>query len=523
METKVIELITYTRDNAVLGTRQYFMSTSDHEKHIIRIQEEICSRKSDERLSLHKRIYESNTIRNSPYKQNSNVYKSVDLHLLNKILSINLEKMEISVQPGLIFQDLVDVCIKYKVMPLIVVEFPGITIGGSVQGGGLESSSFKHGWVIDTVLKMDVITGDGQLYKCSPTQYNDLFYGVSASFNTLGIITQVTLQLQPAFNYVNLSYSHFENCDQALKEIENICTSDEQPNYLEGIIFKHNSIMIVKGYHTNIVQYPLLSFGKYYNEWYYKVIQKLTSKSDNISSIHHCVSYCDYVFRYNYGAFWMASTLLDHIPLGETKLFQFLFGSLLTTKNLFRTLHYDDKMFLKLSKYKVVQDIQTSFSCAKICLNYVQNDMAIYPIWLCPIKCTKTPQFLASHYSLDHDFMLNIGIYGRPLKFPYNPGELHKKLIELMIDTNSRSGFYAQCWHTKDQFQRLLGENLEKCEQIKVKYNSQNKFFNLFDKVTLNEAEREQLAQTVENLNDEKQLIMKNFVQLFKAQCVKLP
>ncbi|CAF0828970.1 unnamed protein product, partial [Didymodactylos carnosus] len=109
------------------------MNLGDHEQHVSKIQKQIRLRAPDQRLSLHKRIYDSNTIRNSTNKQNSTVYKPVNIQLLNKILSINLEQMQISVQPGVIFQDLVVVCLKYNVVPLVVVEFPSMTIGGAIQ------------------------------------------------------------------------------------------------------------------------------------------------------------------------------------------------------------------------------------------------------------------------------------------------------------------------------------------------------------------------------------------------------
>ncbi|CAF1402327.1 unnamed protein product, partial [Didymodactylos carnosus] len=334
------------------------------------------------------------------------------------------------------------------------------------------------------------------------------------------IITQVILRLQPAFRYVNLYYSHFKHVDQVIQEMEKICTSDKQPDYLEALIFKQTSIILVQGYHTETQQQrQLLSFAKHFDPWYYKIIEKLASSSDNVSSICHCVPYYDYIFRYNYGAFWMASYLLELIPFGQSKLFQFLFGSLLTTKNLFRAIHFDNKSIIDLAKYRIIQDIYTPFNSTKKFLDYILNDIVLYPIWLCPIKCTKTPQYLASHYSLEHEYMINIGIYGRPHKFPFNVSKINKKFIELMIETNSRSMLYAQCWHSEDQFETLCRNSLEKYEQIKVKYNSQNKFFDLFDKVTLNDREKEELEKTiVESLNSEKRLLMNITGQTVKLQ-----
>lgn len=59
--------------------------------------------------------------------------------------------------PGVQFEDLVETLLKLDLMPAVCPEFPGITVGGAVSGGGLESTSFRHGQVFDTCCAFEVL------------------------------------------------------------------------------------------------------------------------------------------------------------------------------------------------------------------------------------------------------------------------------------------------------------------------------------------------------------------------------
>ena len=54
-------------------------------------------------------------------------------------------------------------------MPAVVPQLKTITLGGAVAGVGIESSSYRHGLVHDTVLELDVLLGDGRVVTCTPT------------------------------------------------------------------------------------------------------------------------------------------------------------------------------------------------------------------------------------------------------------------------------------------------------------------------------------------------------------------
>jgi delta24-sterol reductase len=74
-------------------------------------------------------------------------------------------------------------------MPPVVMEFPGITVGGGFAGTGAETSSFRHGLFEQTVTVIDIVLANGEAVHASRSEREDLFYGSGSSFGTTGVIT----------------------------------------------------------------------------------------------------------------------------------------------------------------------------------------------------------------------------------------------------------------------------------------------------------------------------------------------
>ena len=60
-------------------------------------------------------------------------------------------------------------------MPAVVPQLKSITLGGAVAGVGIEATSFRHGLVHDTIVAMDILTGDGRIVTCTAeNEHRDL-------------------------------------------------------------------------------------------------------------------------------------------------------------------------------------------------------------------------------------------------------------------------------------------------------------------------------------------------------------
>jgi cytokinin dehydrogenase len=73
----------------------------------------------------------------------------------------------------------------------------GLTVGGTLSVGGIPPA-FAAGAHVDHVHELEVVTGDGELRRCSPTVEPDLFDAVLAGLGGFGVITEAVVALVPA-------------------------------------------------------------------------------------------------------------------------------------------------------------------------------------------------------------------------------------------------------------------------------------------------------------------------------------
>ena len=456
-----------------------YCTKANHDDRLSRILSALESRPPGSKLSLHRRTLQSNTIRNASHK-NDSTYFPIDLSSFNHVIEINTSAQFVICEPSVSFGDLLRELLKVGMTTLVVPELPGITVGGAIAGGGLESSSHRHGQVSDTVLEIECLAPG--LRVCSPEIDPDLFYAISASYNTCALMTKIKLKIASAPKYVSLMATRFNDFQAAVEALDS-AKEDGKSDTIEGLAYSSNEILVIRGIHTDSAKSPIRTFTRHWDKWYYKTVR---------TSSQITVPYCDYCFRYNYGSFWMADYVLDMMG-GDNIITRFLIGAFLDTKHLFAVLHSGD--LSDLGRMRIIQDCYVPVDRAVEFLEAEDKDIGVFPLWLCPIKGTSTPQVLASHYSEQRGSFINVGIYGRPRQFPFDPQQVHSRIIDLLIEYGGRSMLYAQTWHTPTQFGEMYGEALEQVNQVKNGIGGDDCFFGLYEKVALSSTEREELVK----------------------------
>jgi hypothetical protein len=76
-----------------------------------------------------------------------------------------------------------------------------VGIVGYTTGGGLGPMARTYGLAIDKVRAIEVVTGDGELRRTTPTEHPELFFGLRGAKGMLGIVTAIEFDLvrQPMF------------------------------------------------------------------------------------------------------------------------------------------------------------------------------------------------------------------------------------------------------------------------------------------------------------------------------------
>jgi delta24-sterol reductase len=101
--------------------------------------------------------------------------KLVDVSRLTHVLSVDPAAKLAIVEPNVPMDKLVRATLKYGLIPPVVMEFPGITVGGGLQGGAGESSSYKWGTFNRTLDWYDLMLATGEVLRASRQEHADLF------------------------------------------------------------------------------------------------------------------------------------------------------------------------------------------------------------------------------------------------------------------------------------------------------------------------------------------------------------
>ena len=153
------------------------------------------------------RIYHGSTTSTRPSLRRRD--NTVDTSSLNRVLNVDVSKKTALVEPNVPMDALVAATIKACLIPLVVMEFPGITVGGGFSGTSGESSSFRYGPFEATINWIEIVLPNGHVAKASRItgEKTDLFWGAASAFGTLGVVTLLEVQLRDAKPYVQLTYS----------------------------------------------------------------------------------------------------------------------------------------------------------------------------------------------------------------------------------------------------------------------------------------------------------------------------
>lgn len=89
----------------------------------------------------------------------------VDLSKFRNILEINKERMVAKVEPLVNMAQITRATIPMNLSPAVVGELDDLTIGGLINGFGIEGSSHIYGLFSDTIVALEVVLADGRVVK----------------------------------------------------------------------------------------------------------------------------------------------------------------------------------------------------------------------------------------------------------------------------------------------------------------------------------------------------------------------
>ena len=391
----------------------------------------------------------------------------IDVRDFNNVIAIDPVALVADVEGMTTYETLFDETARLGLMPAVVPEFKTITVGGATTGIGLEASSFRYGFVHETVEEIEVLLPDGQTIVCSKTKNSDLFYGFPNSYGTLGYALRLRIKLLPIRPYVKVNHRRYNDFETYFKEMTRVCA--EPLDFIDGTIFSADEMYITTG--TLVDTAPYQSDYTYMNI-YYKSIRR--NKEDYMTTR-------DFIWRWDTDWYWGsryfgAEYSIVRFLLGKDRLRSSYYWKLRSQLN--KTPFWN--LLSHVAEYEtVVQDVDIPIDEAAEFMDFQFQHVGIRPVWVCPVNALNK-QIRYPFYPLaPSTTYVNLGLWGI-VQTTHEPGYYNRLLEAKVTELQGRKILYSDSFYSRDEFRELYGGDTYAL--LKDKYDPQHAFKTLYEK-----------------------------------------
>ncbi|OZM71950.1 FAD-linked oxidase [Amycolatopsis antarctica] len=403
----------------------------------------------------------------------------LDVSELTHVLDVDVANRTADVEGMVTYEQLVDATLPHGLMPLVVPQLKTITLGGAVTGLGIESSSFRNGMPHESVLEMDVLTGDGTVVRARPdNQHAELFHGFPNSYGTLGYALRLRIELEPVASHVALRHVRFHDADACFAELDRVCRDGfhegTKVDFVDGTVFAPDELYLTLGSFTGdaaaVSDYTWLDV-------YYRSIRERTADHLTVR---------DYLWRWDTDWFWCSRALgVQHRPvralLGRRLLRSDVYWRIVALERRFGVAARIGRLRGQPPEETVVQDIEVPLDRAAEFLDFFRREIPISPVWICPVR-QRDPRRRWPLYQLDPGALyVNFGFWSA---VPLDPGEAegtHNRMIERKVDElGGRKSLYSNSFYDEDTFWRLYDGKAYGA--LKRRYDPDRRLLDLYDK-----------------------------------------
>ena len=104
----------------------------------------------------------------------------------------------VDAEPGALWKDVVELTLTRGMAAPVMPDSLFLSVGGTLNAGGLGDTSYRLGAQVDNVVELDVVTGSGDFVTCSLSREAELFQMALAGMGQCAIIVRARLRLVPA-------------------------------------------------------------------------------------------------------------------------------------------------------------------------------------------------------------------------------------------------------------------------------------------------------------------------------------
>ena len=376
--------------------------------------------------------------------------RGLDVSAFRRVLQVDPAARTAVVGGMTTYEDLADATLRHGLMPLVVPQLKTITLGGAVTGLGIESTSLRNGMPHESVLAMDILTGDGRVVTATPgNEHADLFRGFPNSYGTLGYALSLTIELEPVAPFVHLRHFPFRDPAAAMDAIAQIAVEGSyqghRADFLDGTMFSLDETYLTLGAYSDVAPWQSdYTRGRIY-------YQSLRGPREDFLTIR------DYLWRWDTDWFWCSR------PFGvQNPVVRALWPRRYRRSDVYRRLVAFDRRY-GLSdtltarrqlppREAVIQDVEIPVGRGAEFLRFFAADVGMSPVWLCPLRLrseTAWPLYPLA----PGEVYVNFGFWGT-VPLPAGRGDgYHNRLVEDEVAAlGGHKGLYSTSFYTEEQF-----------------------------------------------------------------------
>jgi FAD/FMN-containing dehydrogenase len=429
-------------------------------------------------------------------KRTSNLFRpraqttvaGLDVSGLDGVISIDASARTADVQGMCTYENLVAATLPLGLMPFVVPQLKTITLGGAVTGLGIESTSFRNGLPHESVLEMDILTGDGVIVTARPDgEHADLFAGFPNSYGSLGYATRLRIELEPIQPAVAMRHIEFTELDELARAVEAISSSrewdGERVDFLDGVVFSGTEAYLTLGRWSD----DLASASDYTGEQIF--YESIPARPTDVLTAH------DYLWRWDTDWFWCSKTFGAQNP--RVRKFwpakyrrSDVYHRMVGLENRYGIVARIDGWRGKPARERVIQDVELPVGQTAEFLRWYLDHVPMTPVWICPLRLRDggprgVPEAGAQPWTLyplkAGTTYVNIGFWGTvPIEPNRTDGDVNREIEAEVAALGGHKSLYSDAYYSEEEFWAAYGG--EAYAALKRRYDRDSRYLDLFAK-----------------------------------------
>jgi FAD/FMN-containing dehydrogenase len=402
----------------------------------------------------------------------------LDVSQFSHVLSIDPRSRTAVVGGMTTYEDLAAATLRHGLMPLVVPQLKTITLGGAVSGLGIESTSLRSGMPHESVLAMEILTGDGRVVTATAdNEHAALYRGFPNSYGTLGYTLSLTIELEPVKPFVHLRHFRFTEpaaCFEAVAEVAATGSyNGHRADFIDGTAFTANEMYLSIGAFSDVAPWR----SDYTRQRIY--YQSLRGPKEDFLTIS------DYLWRWDTDWFWCSR------PFGvQQPVIRALWPRRYRRSDVYRKLVALDRKHgftrtLNASRGRpqnemVVQDVEIPVEESASFLSYFLADVGMSPVWMCPLRL-RGDMTWPLYPMRPGQVYVNFGFWGAVALPPGAVnGHFNRRIEDKVTELGGHKGLYSTSFYSKEEFWARY--NGPEYAELKSTYDPQGRLADLYSK-----------------------------------------